>query len=103
MSTILWFIIIGALFYFMMRKGGCCGGQSHGAHSQLSGHSHGNSNPGKTKDPVCGMEIEANDATTMKLQHMDQAFYFCSSECKEKFDKNPTLYKEPFQKHSGCC
>ncbi|GMR03334.1 MAG: hypothetical protein BMS9Abin21_168 [Thermodesulfovibrionia bacterium] len=98
MSDLLWIIIIGALFYFMMRKGGCCGGKSHGKHNQHSGHSHGNSNPGRTKDPVCGMEIEVNGAATMKLQHKDQAFYFCSSECKEKFDNNPTLYIEPSQK-----
>ncbi|MEF9438638.1 MAG: YHS domain-containing protein, partial [Candidatus Mariimomonas ferrooxydans] len=90
-------------FYFMMRKGGCCGGHSHGKDGQHSGHSLENSNTGRAKDPVCGMEIEVNDAATIKLQHMGQTFYLCSSECKEKFDKNPTLYKEPSQKHGGCC
>ncbi|MEF9426875.1 MAG: hypothetical protein L0956_06785 [Candidatus Mariimomonas ferrooxydans] len=78
MSTFLWIIIIGAVFYMIMRKGGCCGGHSHGEDSKHSGHSHGNSNPGKTKDPVCGMEVEA----------------------KEKFDKDPTLYKETYQKQN---
>ncbi|MEF9475892.1 MAG: hypothetical protein L0958_04240 [Candidatus Mariimomonas ferrooxydans] len=53
LKSILGFLIIGVLFYFVMRKvrmGGCCG------------HSHGESNNDKTKDPVCGMTVEEKNA-----------------------------------------
>ena len=99
-STLLWILVIGALFYFMMRKGGCCG-RSHSGHSQHRGHSHGGSNTG-TKDPVCGMEVEVTDAA-MSRQHKGQTFYFCSSQCIEKFDKEPMTYMGPVQKQGGCC
>ncbi len=82
LSSLLWFVIIGAFFYFMMRKGGCGG---HG------GHSHEGSEAGKTKDPVCGMEVDATVAAGSR-EHMGQTFYFCSSNCMEKFDKEPKAY-----------
>lgn len=50
LSSLLWFIIIGGLFYFMMRKGGCCG-HVHSEHDQHKGHTHGGSNAGNMKDP----------------------------------------------------
>lgn len=105
LSSLLWFVIIGALFYFIMHRGGC-GGHAHGGHNQHGGHSHGGSKTGKTKDPVCGMEIEVTGAT-MRRQHMGQTFYFCSSKCMEKFDKDPMAYmgsaQGPSQGHGGCC
>ena len=45
----------------------------------------------KAKDPVCGMNIQTNDATG-RTEHSGQTYYFCGSRCKEKFDKHPEQY-----------
>ena len=42
MENLIWIIAIGALFYFMMRRGGCGGGHSHGGHGDNDQkHNHG--------------------------------------------------------------
>ncbi|MBI4482074.1 MAG: YHS domain-containing protein [Acidobacteria bacterium] len=41
----------------------------------LSGHMH--------KDPVCGMYVADESAISQK--HLGTLYYFCSSECREKF------------------
>ncbi len=42
-------------------------------------------------DPVCNMEVnEQNAEAQSKFQ--GQTYYFCSQECKDKFDKNPQQY-----------
>ena len=43
------------------------------------------------KDPVCGMEVNASTAAAAS-QHQGQTIYFCSKECKEKFDAKPSDY-----------
>ena len=40
------------------------------------------------KDPVCGMEIDSSQAAAQS-QYQGQTYYFCSVECKQKFDANP--------------
>jgi YHS domain-containing protein len=45
----------------------------------------------KSKDPVCGMDIQTT-ATTAHAEHSGQTYYFCGSRCKEKFDKHPEQY-----------
>jgi Cu+-exporting ATPase len=45
------------------------------------------------KDLVCGMEVDPNVATG-KSVHKGQTYYFCSLDCKKKFDKNPEKYIE---------
>jgi YHS domain-containing protein len=42
-------------------------------------------------DPVCGMEINSNDAFA-KREHMGQTFYVCSQSCVDQFDKDPHRY-----------
>ena len=44
-----------------------------------------------TKDPVCGMQVDEKQAKAT-AEHKGQAFYFCSSECREKFAQNPERY-----------
>jgi P-type Cu+ transporter len=44
-----------------------------------------------TTDPVCGMEIEADDAVAQS-SYEGETYYFCSTECKKKFDQDPELY-----------
>ncbi len=44
-----------------------------------------------TKDPVCGMQIDEKQAAGTS-EHQGQTFYFCSPNCKQKFDQNPEQY-----------
>ena len=44
-----------------------------------------------TKDPVCGMDINENQAKA-KTDYKGQTYYFCSDGCKQKFEKNPQQY-----------
>ena len=43
------------------------------------------------RDPICGMEVDAQSAFASR-EHMNQTFYFCSSQCLETFDANPHQY-----------
>lgn len=43
------------------------------------------------RDPVCGMEIEPQDAFANR-EHMGQTFYFCSQSCVDQFDADPHHY-----------
>ena len=43
------------------------------------------------KDPVCGMQVDEQKAANQS-QFQGQTYYFCSEECKEKFDRNPQQY-----------
>ncbi|HUF93104.1 MAG TPA: YHS domain-containing protein [Candidatus Limnocylindria bacterium] len=42
-------------------------------------------------DPVCGMEVNPSSAAASS-EHGGQTFYFCSVECKAKFDRSPQQY-----------
>ncbi len=59
----------------------------------------------KVKDPVCGMTIEDKDAAGM-ASYKDMTYYFCSSSCREKFEKDPALYavkESPKEQAPGSC
>lgn len=43
------------------------------------------------KDPVCGMEIESSQAAA-QTQYEGQSYFFCSNECKEQFEEDPSQY-----------
>jgi Cu+-exporting ATPase len=43
------------------------------------------------KDPVCGMQINEQQATG-KSDYQGQTYYFCSSNCKQQFDQSPQRY-----------
>ena len=43
------------------------------------------------KDPVCGMEVEEQNAAATS-QYNNQTYYFCCMHCKESFDKDPEKY-----------
>jgi YHS domain-containing protein len=42
-------------------------------------------------DPVCKMEVNPASAAAQS-EHGGQTFYFCSSECKAAFDRDPGRY-----------
>jgi membrane fusion protein, copper/silver efflux system len=46
------------------------------------------------KDPTCGMEVDQGkaEAAGKVSQHGGKTYYFCSEQCKRKFDANPDSY-----------
>ncbi|WP_370584192.1 heavy metal translocating P-type ATPase [Polaromonas sp. CG_9.11] len=46
--------------------------------------------PGKLKDPVCGMDVTA--ASSHQLAHEGRPYYFCSARCQSKFAADPSAY-----------
>jgi YHS domain-containing protein len=42
---------------------------------------------------VCGLSLHERDPQRSSL-HGDQMVFFCSRECKEKFDRNPEAWDE---------
>jgi len=45
----------------------------------------------EVRDPVCGMELRQDDAEGTS-DFEGTTYYFCSTECREKFEENPRLY-----------
>src|SRR5215468_4115630 len=98
MQTLVYFLIWGAVIFFMMRFG--CGahviGHGHGGghgdpRSPGEGLSGGRTigwvSPAKDVDPVCGMTVETVNAKSAVYD--GQAYYFCSADCREKFEAAP--------------
>lgn len=57
----------------------------------------------KTKDPVCGMEIDKNK-TQFSSKMNEEVYYFCSENCKQKFNTKPEMYvTKSIPNKSGCC
>ena len=46
------------------------------------------------KDPVCGMELDAREATNM-VEHESRTYSFCSPGCKAAFVQDPQRYLTP--------
>lgn len=49
--------------------------------------------PVTVKDPVCGMKIDPAKAKG-KADYQGKTYYFCSDDCKTKFEKEPAKYAE---------
>lgn len=56
------------------------------------------------KDVVCGMDIDVDSASS-KSDYQGQNYYFCSLDCKTKFDAAPeSILRESEEKgKSGGC
>jgi YHS domain-containing protein len=108
LTTILWFVIIGALFFFLMRMGGC-GGHGHGTHTTGEhGRDTGQHAPGAwtVRDPVCGAEGPAGQAVAT-AEHEGKVYHFCSQQCREVFLRDPQRYASNTAApqsggHNGC-
>jgi len=46
------------------------------------------------RDPVCGMMV-SKDSPGAKESYKGHTFYFCSEDCKEKFNATPDKYATP--------
>ena len=93
LSSLLWFGLIAAFFFLMMRGG--CGSHvmGHGHHDHAGGTS--GSGPGGTAaataiDLVCGMQVET--ATAKTSVYRGTAYYFCSAQHRDAFENNPDSY-----------
>jgi Cu+-exporting ATPase len=42
-------------------------------------------------DPVCGMKIDSSQAAA-QTTYQGQAYYFCSTDCRDTFEQNPRDY-----------
>jgi YHS domain-containing protein len=42
-------------------------------------------------DPVCGMKVEEEE-TMNRTEYLSKTYYFCSLDCKHKFDQRPEQY-----------
>jgi len=49
------------------------------------------------KDYVCGMEVNEESPSAVSM-YQGKKYYFCSRDCKEKFDKIPEFYLNPLFK-----
>jgi YHS domain-containing protein len=43
------------------------------------------------KDPICGMNVDENKAAAT-AEYKGKIYYFCCTDCKEKFEKEPQKY-----------
>jgi len=84
-------LIWGGLFVVMMRFG--CGAHIMGGHGHHGGpgRNEGPGAAGPVKDPVCGMSIEPGKAAAASV-YRGQTHYFCSTSCRDKFEKAPEKY-----------
>jgi len=112
----LYFLLWAGAFAVMMRFG--CGAHvmGHGGrHEGPSGKPGGGlqlgggaGTPGKAVDPVCGMRVQTAEAKSALYQ--GHAYYFCSQNCREKFEAAPALFMtpgspiaQPQEHHHGSC
>jgi YHS domain-containing protein len=99
MQTLVYFLLWGAFIFFMMRFG--CGahvmGHGHGHRHDGAGPDTSSSAggarwtpPAKDIDPVCGMTVETAGAKSSVYD--GHVYYFCSQDCREKFEASPRSY-----------
>ena len=43
------------------------------------------------KDPVCGMQMEPDEVVS-ETNYEGKSYYFCSNECRTKWDVDPARY-----------
>jgi len=53
-----------------------------------------------TKDPICGMTVDA--ATAIHTERDGKTFYFCGDHCRQKFLSAPAGAR-PDDKSGSCC
>lgn len=52
------------------------------------------------RDPVCNMQVDEKNAAGQS-DYQGETYYFCSENCKEKFDQNPQQYAKPGAQGAG--
>lgn len=77
------FLLFAVVFYLMMRYG-CGAHMMHGGHE---GHGKATDIDKKHIDPVCDMEVKADQGYGRMYQAT--LYRFCSKRCLDKFDETP--------------
>jgi len=49
--------------------------------------------PDRAVDPICGMTVQTAGAKS--AVHNGRVYYFCSQDCRQKFESNPASYVKP--------
>jgi YHS domain-containing protein len=97
MGSLVYFLIWAGAFFLMMRFG--CGAHimGHGHSGKHANEPHSTSDaapmssaPATAIDPVCGMNVQT--ATAKNAVAKGQVNYFCSAECRDKFEARPDSY-----------
>jgi len=99
MEALIYFVAWGALIFLMMRFG--CGAHVMGHGGSHSGMAHREDHrspaeglrwmaPEMDVDPVCGMTVRTKGARSSVYE--GQVYYFCSQDCREKFEAAPQTY-----------
>ena len=52
------------------------------------------------KDPVCGMEVDENEAAA-KTEYKGKPYYFCAPGCKTTFERDPEKYLKEGRAEAG--
>jgi YHS domain-containing protein len=98
MQTVLYFAFWAGLIFVMMRFG--CGAHvmGHGQHSGRGTDSPDRQQPRwvppeSDTDPVCGKTVKPDEAKS--AVHDGTVYYFCSNECRDRFEAAPQLYIGP--------
>ena len=69
----------------------CCSEKHEHQPSATHGHAKTASAEDDARDPVCGMTVDPHTAQHRTL-HEGHPFYFCSADCKTKFEASPAKY-----------
>ena len=96
MQTVLYFLVWAGLIFLMMRFG--CGAHVMGhGHGQHGGRGRASDRdrlrwvpPETDTDPVCGMTVQTDKAKS--AVHDGTVYYFCSNECRDRFEQAPQVY-----------
>lgn len=106
MNALFYFLIWAAIIFVMMRFG--CGahvmGHGHRKAKHGGARHSGQKNaeglrwipPVKDVDPVCGKTVSTDKAKPSV--HDGNVYYFCSRECRERFESAPEQYVGPCTK-----
>lgn len=93
LKSLVWILVWGGLFFFMMRFG--CGAHigGHGSHGGHGGDGEPERPPGspQAKDPVCGMDVDPQHSAFASV-YRGRTYHFCSVSCRDKFEHSPEKY-----------
>ena len=66
-------------------------GGEHAGHGEHGHGVHANEGSSMAADPVCGMQVKT-DRATATAEFGGKTYYFCSTACRDRFQKNPERY-----------
>jgi len=95
MTSLIYFLTFGFLFYWMMKRGG--GGKharGHEEHTvQAVSDRRADQSSCTAQDPVCGMDVDVTRAVGIRSVARG-TFYLCSAACLATFDRDPQAYAQ---------